>query len=126
MRTYKAMEERYEALLAKKNEVDPTYENGIYDRWRDPVLTRNHIPPFWTTDPNPETNPYMMQRLGVNAVLNCGAIELNGKIMLVARVEGMDRKSFFAVAESRTGVDGFRFWDMPVLLPDTCPEETNV
>lgn len=73
-----------------------------------------------------ETNPYFMERLGINAVMNSGAIELDGKFYLVARVEGADRKSFFAVAESETGIDGFRFWDEPVLLPDTCPEETNV
>ena len=77
-------------------------------------------------DADPETNPYMMQRLGVNAALNSGAIKLNGKYYLVVRVEGMDRKSFFAVAESSSPTDGFRFWDYPVMLPDTQPEETNV
>ena len=71
-------------------------------------------------------NPYFMERLGINAVMNSGAIELNGKFYLVARVEGNDRKSFFAVAESTSGVDGFHFWDYPVVLPDTCKEETNV
>ena len=77
-------------------------------------------------DADPETNPYMMQRLGVNAALNSGAIKLNGKYYLVVRVEGMDRKSFFAVAESSSPTEGFRFWDYPVVLPDTQPEETNV
>ena len=123
---YQELNARYEALIAQKNAVDDSRYNGIYDRWVNPVLTRAHIPPFWMFDPNPETNPHMMQRLGVNAVMNSGAILLDGKFTLVARVEGMDRKSFFAVAQSDSGVDGFRFWDEPVMLPDTCPEETNV
>ncbi len=116
----------YEALLASKNSVDDSFYNGIFERWTDPVLTRDHVPPFWMYDLNEETNPFMMQRLPINAVFNAGAIYLNGKYLLVARVEGADRKSFFAVAESQNGVDGFRFWDYPVCLPDTCPEETNV
>lgn len=115
----------YEALIAEKNEKTSFY-NGIYDRYKNPVLTREHIPPFWKYDLNSETNPYFMERLGVNAVFNAGAIELNGKYYVVARVEGADRKSFFAVAESDTGIDGFRFWDYPILLEDTCPNETNV
>ena len=117
---------KYEALINRKNEVDTEFYNGVYDRYIYPVLTRNHIPPTWEYDLNPETNPYFMKRLGINAVLNSGAIELNGKFYLVARIEGDDRKSFFGVAESDNGVDGFRFWDYPILLPDTCPEETNV
>ncbi len=124
--TYQELNARYEALIAQKNAIDDSRYNGIYDRWVNPVLTRDHIPPFWMYDPNPATNPHMMQRLGINAVLNSGAILLDGKFTLVARVEGMDRKSFFAVAQSDNGVDGFRFWDEPVVLPDTCPEETNV
>lgn len=116
---------RYETVVTRKNEKTDFY-NGIYDRYKYPVLTRDHIPPFWKFDMNPETNPYFMERLGVNAVFNSGAIELNGKFYLVARVEGNDRKSFFAVAESDNGVDGFRFWDYPILLNDVCPEETNV
>ena len=124
--TYQELNARYEALIARKNTVDERRYNGIYERWTNPVLTRDHIPPFWMFDPNPATNPHMMQRLGVNAVMNSGAILLDGKFTLVARVEGMDRKSFFAVAQSDTGVDGFRFWDEPIQLPDTCPEETNV
>ena len=106
--------------------VNLTIRCGIFDRYQNPVLTREHIPPFWMYDADPETNPYMMQRLGVNAALNSGAIKLNGKYYLVVRVEGMDRKSFFAVAESSSPTDGFRFWDYPVVLPDTQPEETNV
>ncbi|MBR1585589.1 MAG: glycosidase [Clostridia bacterium] len=124
--TYQELQARYEILVNRKNTVNYDRYNGIYERWNHAVLTRNHIPPFWMYDPNPETNPHMMQRMGVNAVFNSGAILLDGKFTLVARVEGSDRKSFFAVAQSDSGVDGFRFWDEPVLLPDTCPEETNV
>lgn len=116
---------KVEKLIAKKNQKSDFY-NGIYDRYTDPVLTREHIPVEWRYDVNPETNPYFMERLGINAVMNSGAIELNGKYYLVARIEGNDRKSFFGVAESDNGIDGFRFWDYPILLPDTCPEETNV
>ena len=116
---------RYEEIVSRKN-IKSDFYNGIYDRYVYPVLTRDHIPPFWKYDMNPETNPYFMERLGVNAVMNSGAIELDGKFYLVARVEGNDRKSFFAVAESDSGIDGFRFWDYPVLLDDVCPEETNV
>lgn len=122
---YYVEKEKLEKLIAKKNRKSNFY-NGIFDRYEDPVLTREHAPIEWKYDLNPETNPYFMERLGINAVMNSGAIELNGKFYLVARVEGNDRKSFFAVAESETGIDGFRFWDKPVLLPDTCPEETNV
>ena len=116
---------RYEETIRRKNKKSDFY-NGIYDRYEYPVLTRDHIPPFWKFDMNPETNPYFMERLGVNCAFNYGAIELDGKFYLVARVEGNDRKSFFAVAESDSGIDGFRFWDYPVLLDDVCPEETNV
>lgn len=117
--------EKYEKLIAKKNNPTDFY-NGIYSRYENPVLTAEHIPPFWKYDLNPETNPHFMERLGVNAVFNSGAIYLDGKYYLVARVEGNDRKSFFAVAESDSPTEGFRFWDYPVVLPDTCPEETNV
>ena len=117
--------EKYEKLITKKNEKSDFY-NGIYDRWENPVLTADHIPLTWKYDLNPETNPYFMERLGVNAVFNAGAIMLNGKYYLVARIEGNDRKSFFGVAESDNGVDGFRFWDYPILLDDVCPDETNV
>ena len=126
MRTYREIEARYETLIHTPNRVHEGRYNGIYERYVNPVLTREHIPPFWIYDPNPKTNPYMMQRLGVNAVFNSGALLLDGKYTLVARVEGSDRKSFFAVAQSDRPTEGFRFWDEPVLLPDTCPEETNV
>ncbi|MBR1864257.1 MAG: glycosidase [Ruminococcus sp.] len=117
--------EKYEALIARKNRISDRY-NGVYDRYEDPVLTAEHAPLIWRYDFDPQTNPFFMERLGVNAVLNSGAIYLNGKYCLVARVEGNDRKSFFAVAESDSPVDGFRFRDRPILLPDTEPEETNV
>ena len=122
---YYIEKEKQEKLLSRKN-VKSDFYNGIYDRYEYPVLTREHIPLTWRYDLNPKTNSYFMERLGINAVMNSGAIELNGKYYLVARIEGNDRKSFFGVAESDNGVDGFRFWDYPILLDDTCPEETNV
>lgn len=122
---YDLLKARQETLLARRNEKSDFY-NGIYDRWEFPVLTREHVPIEWCYDLDPATNPYFMERLGINAVFNSGAIKLNGKYYLVPRVEGSDRKSFFAVAESSSPVDGFRFWDKPIELPDTCPEETNV
>ncbi|MBQ6506129.1 MAG: glycosidase [Clostridia bacterium] len=118
--------EAYERLLSRPNPVDEHFYNGLYSRYRNPVLTREHIPPFWMYDANPKSNPFMMQRLGVNATLNSGALKVNGKYCLVVRVEGMDRKSFFAVAESDRPTEGFRFRDRPILLPDTEKAETNV
>lgn len=115
----------YNELIARKNEKTD-YMGGVYDRYKYPVLTAEHTPIIWRYDLDQKTNPFFMERLGINAVLNSGAIELNGKFYLVARVEGNDRKSFFAVAESDSPVDGFKFWDYPILLPDTNPEETNV
>ena len=122
---YQTEQAKLVKLQNRKNEKSDFY-NGIIERYKDPILTRNHIPVFWKYDLDSETNPYFQERLGVNAVMNSGAIELDGKYYLVVRVEGADRKSFFAIAESDTGVDGFRFWDYPVLLTDTVPEETNV
>ncbi|WHE06456.1 glycoside hydrolase family 130 protein [Thermoanaerobacterium thermosaccharolyticum] len=116
---------KYEDLINRKNEKTEDY-NGIFDRYKYPVLTREHTPLFWRYDLDEKTNPYFMERLGVNAVFNPGAIELDGKFYLVARVEGYDRKSFFAVAESDSGIDGFKFWDYPVEFDDLYPEETNV
>jgi 4-O-beta-D-mannosyl-D-glucose phosphorylase len=100
--------------------------NGVLDRWENPVLTAAHAPIFWRYDLDRRRNPLLLERLGVNAVFNAGAIEWNGKVCLVARVEGADRKSFFAVAESDNGVDNFRFWDHPVVLPETDVPDTNV
>ena len=125
-RSFQSLMEAYERVISRPNPVDEHFYNGIFSRYRNPVLTREHIPPFWMYDADPSANPYMMQRLGVNATLNSGAIKLNGKYCLVVRVEGMDRKSFFAVAESDKPTEGFRFRDYPVLLPDTEKQETNV
>ena len=122
---YYAEKAKQDKLIEKKNQKSDFY-NGIFDRYVNPVLTREHAPLHWKYDLDADTNPYFMERLGVNAVMNSGAIYMDGKYYLVARVEGNDRKSFFAVAESESGIDGFRFWDYPVKLPDTCPEETNV
>ncbi len=121
---YRTELELQERLIGRKNKKTDFY-NGLFDRYENPVLTRDYIPLQWRYDLNPETNPLFIERLGVNSVLNAGAIYMDGKYCLVARVEGNDRKSFFAVCESRNGIDGFRFRDYPVVLPDTCPEETN-
>jgi len=115
----------HEELLSKKNEKLP-FGNGIYDRYTNPVLTGEHAPIEWRYDFNPETNPFLMERIGVNAALNAGAMKWKGKYILVVRVEGNDRKSFFAIAESENGVDNFRFWDEPVTLPETDEPDTNV
>lgn len=122
---YYELLKKQEELLNKKNKKADFY-NGIYDRYENPVLTREHIPLTWQYDLNEETNPYFMERLGINAVMNSGAIIIDGKYYLVARIEGNDRKSFFGVAESDNGIDGFKFWDYPILLDDVCPNETNV
>lgn len=122
---YYELLKKQEELLNKKNKKADFY-NGIYDRYENPVLTREHIPLTWQYDLNEETNPYFMERLGINAVMNSGAIMIDGKYYLVARIEGNDRKSFFGVAESDNGIDGFKFWDYPILLDDVCPNETNV
>ncbi len=116
---------KVDALVARKNQKSAFY-NGIYERYQFPILTREFAPVTWRYDLDAETNPFFEERLGINAVMNSGAIYLNGKFYVVVRVEGNDRKSFFAVAESSTGIDGFKFWDKPIQLPDTCPEETNV
>lgn len=116
---------RHEELLSCPNPILES-TNGIYNRYQHPVVTAAHIPIEWRYDLNPETNPYCMERIGFNAVMNSGAIKWNGKYLLVARVEAADRKSFFAIAESPNGIDNFRFWEYPIVLPDTNPEETNV
>lgn len=125
-KNYYARLEKYNQIIQRDNHINSDFYNGIYDRWEYPVLTREHIPLTWKYDLDMEKNPFFMERLGVNAVMNAGAIELNGKIHLVARVEGNDRKSFFGIAESDSGVDHFKFWDYPIQFEDTCPEETNV
>ncbi len=115
---------KYNELIERKNEKRDFY-NGIYERWKYPVLTREHIPPEWRYDFSEADNPFFMERLGVNAVFNTGAILYNGKFVLMPRVEGADRKSFFAVCESESGVDSFRFWEYPVLF-DKIGNETNL
>ena len=116
---------KHEELLSRKN-IKSESGNGIYDRYEYPVLTAAHAPLHWRYDFNPETNPFLMERIGVNATLNSGAIKWKGKYLLVVRVEGNDRKSFFAIAESPNGIDNFRFWDEPVTLPETEEPDTNV
>lgn len=100
--------------------------NGIFERFLNPVLTAAHAPLFWRYDLNPQTNPFLMERFGINAVFNAGAIKWQGKYLVAARVEGMDRKSFFAIAESPNGVDQFQFWDYPITMPETADPDTNV
>ena len=115
----------YDELISRENEkILPG--NGVFERYKYPILTADHPPLEWRYDFNPETNPYLMERFGINAVFNAGAIKFNGKYLIMARVEGHDRKSFFAIAESPNGIDNFRFWEYPVQLPDLYPEETNV
>lgn len=124
-RDVKALFDRHEKLIRRKNErIDRG--DGICDRYRYPVLTGEHTPIFWRYDLDFETNPHLMTRMGINSAFNVGAIELDGKICLMARVEGYDRKSFFAVAESDNGVDNFRFRDYPVAMPETDDPDVNV
>jgi 4-O-beta-D-mannosyl-D-glucose phosphorylase len=120
-----ALESAYNELITKEN-TKQALGNGIYDRYENPILTAAHAPVFWRYDLDPETNPYLMERFGINAAFNAGAIKWNGKYLLVARVEGNDRKSFFAVAESPNGVDNFRFWDLPITMPETDLPDGNV
>ena len=115
------LEAGYEALVTRPNVPDPAY-NGIYTRYRYPILTAAHAPLFWRYDLDPRSNPYCMERIGVNS----GAIKFNGRYLIMARVEGADRKSFFAVAESPNGIDNFRFWDYPVTMPEYGEPATNV
>lgn len=116
----------YKALTTQPNEIDEVWYNGCFSRFVYPVLTNEHVPLEWRYDLNPETNPRLMERMGVNAVFNAGAIEMNGKICLVCRVEGYDRKSFFAVAESVGGVDNFVFRRYPIVIPQLTAKDTNV
>ncbi|MFZ4546322.1 MAG: glycosidase [Bacteroidales bacterium] len=116
----------YEALIAKPNEKAETTCNGVYHRYNYPVLTAAHTPLNWRYDFNKESNPWLMERIGINAVFNAGALFFNNKYVVVARVEGFDRKSFFAIAQSDNGIDNFRFWDFPVVLPETEEPDTNV
>jgi 4-O-beta-D-mannosyl-D-glucose phosphorylase len=120
-----AMQKVHKDLIEKKNHKRDT-ENGIYSRYKYPVLTAEHAPLTWKYDFNPQTNPYLMERFGINAVFNSGAIKFHDKYVLVARVEGNDRKSFFAIAESETGVDNFIFHEYPIVMPQTEDPDTNI
>ena len=115
----------YNKLINRPNKKQ-TSGNGIYDRYEFPVLTRDHTPVFWQYDLNYETNPHLMIRLGINTTFNAGAIKLNGKYLMIARVEGFDVKSFFGVAESPNGIDKWKFWDRPIVMPVTDDPEKNV
>ena len=119
------LEHHYNAIVQKENE-ERNESNGVYVRYQHPVLTSQHAPITWRYDLNYETNPFLIERFGINAVLNAGAIKFNNKYCLIARVEGIDRKSFFAVAESDNGKDNFTFWDYPVMMPETAEPDTNV
>ncbi|TDO05404.1 glycosidase [Sunxiuqinia elliptica] len=115
----------HEQLIERKNKIEER-SNGIFDRYHFPILTAAHIPLNWRFDLSAERNPFLMERLGINAVFNAGAIKWEGKYLLAARVEGWDRKSFFAMAESPNGIDQFRFWDRPISLPQTEDPDVNV
>src|ERR1700743_1055925 len=120
-----ALENAYFEQISKPNEK-AGLGNGVYDRYINPVLTAAHTPFFWRYDLNPATNPHLMERFGINAAFNAGAIKLNNKYLMVVKVEGADRKSCFAVAESPDGISNFTFWDYPVSMPETDQPDTNV
>lgn len=123
---FASIRSKHAALLTRPNSIDEDWNNGVYERYNHPVLTAQHIPLEWRYDFDPERNPHLLERLGINAVFNAGAIEHDGKFLLCARVEGWDRKSFFAMAESSNGVDNFRFWNEPCVIPETESPDTNV
>lgn len=120
------IEREFQKLIEQKNETQSTVGNGIFNRYKYPVLTRNHTPIEWRYDLNEATNPFLMERIGINAVFNAGAMKWGDKYILVARIEGIDRKSFFAIAESPNGIDNFNFWDKPCVIPQTEEPDTNV
>lgn len=119
------LQKKHAAFIKLPNEKI-AQSNGVYNRYLRPVLTAEHAPLNWRYDFNPQTNPFLMERFGINAAFNAGAIKIDGKYLLVARVEGLDRKSFFAVAESPNGIDNFQFWEKPIALPETENPDTNV
>ena len=121
----KSLQQEHEKLIRQRNRPR-RIGNGIFDRYEFPVLTGGTYALVWRYDLDPATNPHLMTRLGINCVFNVGAMEWNGNIVLMTRTEGWDRKSFFAVAESKNGIDGFRYWDYPVRMPDYEPQETNL
>lgn len=120
-----AVRAEYETLVARKNEV-VLPGNGIFERYKYPVVTADHVPIFWRYDLSPERNPFFLERFGINGTFNAGAIKWQDKYILAVRVEGNDRKSFFALAESPNGVDNFRFWDYPLTIPETADPDVNV
>ncbi|WP_338589196.1 glycosidase [Paenibacillus sp. Y5S-9] len=122
---YKELLEKQEQLLSRPNEINSSFYNGVYDRYQYPVITRHHVPLHWRFDLDETTNPHFMERLGINATLNPGAIYFNGKYVMVIRTEGLDRKSIFALAESDNGIDGFRFTGKPLVWDDIDADETN-
>jgi 4-O-beta-D-mannosyl-D-glucose phosphorylase len=117
--------QEHEALVTRKNQPQPQ-GNGIYTCYQHPILTAAHAPIFWRYDLNEKTNPYLLERQGINATFNSGALYWQGKYILAVRVEGVDRKSFFAIAESPNGIDNFRFWDYPITMPETDRPDVNV
>lgn len=121
-----ALEKEHQTLIGLKNEPQNTIGNGIYQRYKNPVMTAAHVPLNWRFDFNENTNPFLLERIGMNAAFNAGAIKWNGKYLLAVRVEGIDRKSFFAIAESPNGIDNFKFWDKPCVIPQTEEPDTNV
>ncbi|MHC0448166.1 glycoside hydrolase family 130 protein [Flavobacterium sp. 3-218] len=121
-----ALEKQHKILLEQKNEPQEIVGNGIYERYKNPVVTAAHIPLNWRFDFNENSNPFLQERIGVNAAFNAGAMKWNGKYLLAVRVEGIDRKSFFAIAESPNGIDNFKFWDKPCVIPQTEEPDTNV
>jgi 4-O-beta-D-mannosyl-D-glucose phosphorylase len=123
---YHRIHEEYETLINRKNKRIKNGYNGLYYRYKFPVLTSQHTPVSWRYDLNYKTNPYLLQRLGINATFNAGAIFFNNRFLMVVRVEGWDRKSFFAVAESPDGINKWKFWDFPLLLPETDVPDVNV
>lgn len=123
---YEHILEKQEQLIIRKNEIDKEFYNGVYDRYKYPVITRHHVPVHWRFDLNKKTNPFFMERLGINSTFNPGAIYLGGKYYLIVRTEGLDRKSIFALAVSDNGIDNFRFIDTPITWEDIDKEETNI
>ncbi|MBF4518009.1 glycosidase [Flavobacterium sp. ANB] len=121
-----ALEKEHKTLIEQKNAPQDNTGNGIYERYKNPVVTASHVPLNWRFDLNEKTNPFLQERIGVNAAFNAGAMKWNGKYLLAVRVEGIDRKSFFAIAESPNGVDNFKFWDKPCVIPQTEEPDTNV
>jgi len=121
-----ALEKQHKTLIEQKNAPQDEAGNGIYERYKNPVVTAAHVPLNWRFDLNEKTNPFLQERIGMNAAFNAGAMKWNGKFLLAVRVEGIDRKSFFAIAESPNGVDNFKFWDKPCVIPQTAEPDTNV